>query len=266
LKRNVGRTTVTGTEQRMEENSREHRINDAFVTVADTLIADYDVIDLLHTLVEVCASVLDVDGGGLLLADDSGDLQLAASTNEQADFVEIMQLAAGAGPCLDCFSTGVAVSVADIAAEGAQWPDFQAAAKKQGFAGVHATPLRLRGQTLGAMNLFRKQTGVLNAPDAAVAQALADVATIGILQERSIRETTIVTGQLQRALESRVLIEQAKGVLSAMGGMDVDEAFQSLRSYARRNNLTLSAVAEGVTSRTLDVLGQNSFAKAERRH
>lgn len=239
----------------MEQLSREQRINNAFVTVADTLIADYDIIDLLHNLVEVCTSVLDVAAGGLLLVDDNGDLQLLASTSEKADFVEIMQLGAGVGPCLDCFSTGVAVSVADIASDGGPWPVFQAAAIKQGFAAVFATPLRLRGQVLGAMNLFRNEIGELNAPDAAVAQALADVATIGILQERSIRETAIVTGQLQRALSSRILIEQAKGVLSAAGLMDVDEAFQSLRSYARRNNLTISAVAEGVTGRTLDVLG-----------
>lgn len=110
------------------------------------------------------------------------------------------------------------------------------------------------------MNLFRSKPGTLNAPDAAVAQALADVATIGILQERSIRETGIVTDQLQRALESRILIEQAKGVLSAMGLMSVDDAFEALRSYARRHNLPLRAVAEGVASRRLDVLVPNAFA------
>jgi len=244
----------------MAENSREQRITEAFVTVADTLIDDYDVIDLLHTLVEVCTNVLAVDSGGLLLANEAGELQLIASTSEQADFVEIMQLAAGVGPCLDCFSSGMPVSVGDIAEGGAQWPAFQKAALQQGFAAVYATPLRLRGQVLGAMNLFRTQAGELNAPDAAVAQALADVATIGILQERSIRETGVVTEQLQRALESRILIEQAKGVLSAMGLMSVDEAFEALRTYARRHNLPLRTVAQGVTDRTLDVMVQGSFA------
>ncbi|MCC6855769.1 MAG: GAF and ANTAR domain-containing protein [Microbacteriaceae bacterium] len=244
----------------MAEVSREQLITEAFVTVADTLIDDYDVIDLLHTLVDVCTSVLDVDAGGLLLADESGDLQLVASTSERADFVEIMQLAAGVGPCLDCFSGGMPVSVADIDRGGEQWPAFQSAALLQGFHAVYATPLRLWGKVLGAMNLFRSTPGELNAPDAAVAQALADVATIGILQERSIRETGIVTEQLQRALESRILIEQAKGVLSAMGRMSVDEAFEALRTYARRNNLPLRVVAEGVASRTLDVLEPNAFA------
>lgn len=238
----------------MDELSREQRINSAFVTMADTLIADYDVIDLLHTLVEVCANVLDVQAAGLMLADDDGELQLLASTSEQADLVEVMQINAGAGPCVDCFRTGVVVSVADIEALGAEWPAFQMAALQQGFHAVHATPLRLRGQVLGALNLFSVEPGALNPPDIAVAQALADVATIGILQERSIRETGIVTEQLQRALESRVIIEQAKGAVAVMGRIGVDEAFAILRDYARRNNLTLRAVAEDVTARRLDVL------------
>ncbi len=250
----------------MPHTSREQRINDAFVTVADTLVADYDVIDLVHTLVEVCTTLLDVDAGGLLLADQTGQLQLMASTSERADFVEIMQIVAGLGPCVECFKTGVAVSVADIAADGSKWPEFQAAAAQQGFRAVYATPLRLRGQVLGAMNLFSESVGELNAPDAAVAQALADVATIGILQERSIRETGLISEQLHRALESRILIEQAKGVLSATGDMDVEAAFGTLRTYARSNNLTLRAVAEGVTTRTLDILADATQSKAPRRH
>lgn len=237
----------------MGEVSREQRINAAFVTVADTLIAEYDLIDLLHTLVDVCADVLDVEAAGLVLADDAGELQLLASTSEQADLVEILQLAAGAGPCVDCFRTGTVVDIADIAESGAQWPEFQAAALGQGFRAVHATPMRLRGQVLGAMNLFSTDPGNLNAADAAVAQALADVATIGILQERSIRETGIVAEQLRWALESRVIIEQAKGVLSALDGIGVDEAFGRLRDYARHHNLTLREVAQGVTARTLDL-------------
>lgn len=250
----------------MTELTREQRINEAFVTVADTLVADYDVIDLVHTLVEVCTTLLAVDAGGLLLADEHGDLQLVASTSERADFVEIMQLAAGVGPCVDCYTSGKAVAVGDIAADGSRWPEFQAAAAQQKFVAVYATPLRLRGQVLGAMNLFSGSTGVLNPEDAAVAQALADVATIGILQERNIRESGVVAVQLQRALESRVLIEQAKGVLSAMGDMDVDAAFAALRTYARTNNLTLRDVAEGVTTRTLDILTASPAVRAARRH
>jgi GAF domain-containing protein len=242
----------------MTDRSREERINIAFVAVADTLIADYDVIDLLHTLVEQCTALLDTQAGGLVLADANGDLQVVASTSEGADFVEVMQLAAGSGPCIECFHTGVAVAIGDIAKDASQWPEFQKAALEQGFLSVYATPLRLRGQILGSMNLFSTSTGELNAKDASVAQALADVATIGILQERTIRESGIVAEQLQYALSSRVLVEQAKGVLSASGAMGVDQAFTALREYARSNNLTLRAVAEGVTNRTLNILTDRS--------
>ncbi len=246
----------------MGEKTREQRISAAFIAVADTLIADYDILDLMHTLVEECVRILDVEAAGLMLVDERGELQLLASTSEQADFVEILQLTAGAGPCVDCFTTGAVVAVDDIAASGEQWPEFRAAAAQRGFRSVYAAPMRLRGQVLGALNLFGTGPGALNPPDAEVAQALADVATIGILQERSIRETGIVTEQLQRALESRVVIEQAKGVLSATGRIGVDEAFRVLREYARRNNLSLHAVAAAVAARTLDLLGDGAIARS----
>jgi len=239
----------------MGEMTREQRISAAFIAVADTLIADYDILDLMHTLVEECVRILDVDSAGLMLADENGDLQLLASTSEQTDFVEILQMNAGAGPCVECFTTGVVVAVDDIKASAGRWPEFQSAAALRGFRSVYAAPMRLRGQVLGALNLFSSEAGALNAPDADVAQALADVATIGILQERSIRETGVVTEQLQRALESRVVIEQAKGVLSATGLIDVDVAFSLMRDHARHNNLSLRAVAAGVTARTLDLIG-----------
>lgn len=237
----------------MSEISRERRIADAFVTVADTLTADFDIIDLLHTLVNECVDLLDVDAGGLVLADESGELQLVASTSEQAEFVEVIQLSAGVGPCVDCFKQGVPVTVADMEQEdGNTWPEFQAAALQQGFHAVFATPMRLRGQVLGAMNLFSKRPGGPTEQDALLAQALADIATIGILQERSIRETHILNEQLQRALESRVLIEQAKGVLAAVSSLDMDQAFSALRGYARSHRMTLREVALQVATRKLD--------------
>ncbi|MEO7006264.1 MAG: GAF and ANTAR domain-containing protein [Terrimesophilobacter sp.] len=242
----------------MNEVAREVRLNAAFVKLADTLVADYDVIDLLHTLMEECIGLFDIQAGGLMLANTLGTLELVASTSERADFVEVMQLAAGAGPCIDCFSTGKAVAVADIEATATKWPEFRDAALKQGFHSVHATPLRLREQTIGTMNLFGTRSEALSPTDADAAQALADVATIGILQERLIRESDIVTEQLQHALDSRILIEQAKGVLSETGSMDMDEAFTALRSYARSHNLSLRTVAEGITSRSLDVFGTDT--------
>lgn len=241
----------------MSGQSREARLSAAFVKLADTLTADFDIVDLLHTLVEECAAILDTQAGGLMLADSDGELQLIASTSERADFVEIMQLNAGAGPCVDCFNTGMAVAVADIAESGAKWPEFRAAALEQGFRSVNATPMRLRGQVLGTMNLFSTSVGELTEQDAAAAQALADVATIGLLQEHVIRESAIVTGQLQRALDSRVLIEQAKGVLAETGSIDMGEAFATLREHAREHDLSLRTVAEGVIDRSINIFARS---------
>ncbi len=252
----------------MSEKSRDQRVADAFVAVADTLTADFDIIDLLHTLVSVSVDLLDVDAGGLVLADEHGDLQLVASTSEQAELVEVMQVGAGAGPCVDCFRTGVPVTVDDIELSGSTWPTFQAAALGQGFHAVFATPMRLRGHVLGAMNLFSVRPGAPSTHDAVIAQGLADIATIGILHERSIRETHVLNDQLQRALESRVLIEQAKGVLAAVAGLDMDAAFTVLRTYARDHRMALRDVAAQVADRTLTgVLDEvtRSRATSERR-
>lgn len=234
--------------------SREEMLNQAFVKVADTLTADFDVIDLLHTLLEECTAILPVYGGGIMLTDHNNELQLMASTNESTDFVEMMALIAGLGPCVDCFNQGVPVSVADIERDGTEWPEFREAALRRGLHSFLATPMRLRGRVIGTMNLFSTSIGEMSARDTAVAQALADVATIGILQERNLHESAVVADQLQRALSSRVLIEQAKGVLSVTGQMDLEEAFTTMRSYARQHNLALRDVAAAVADRTLDLV------------
>lgn len=235
----------------MTDTPRDERVSTAFVAIADTLIAEFDIIDLLQTLVEVSVDLLEVDAGGILLADDDGHLQLVASTSEQAKLVEVMQLGAGAGPCVDCFRSGELVVVGDIARSASRWPVFSAEAIEQGFGSVFATPMRLRGQILGAMNLFSTRRAVPSEQDAALAQALTDVATIGILQERNLRESHVLTEQLQRALDTRVLIEQAKGVLAVVGGLSMDEAFRAMRDYARSNNIVLRDVAQGVADRSL---------------
>ena len=237
----------------MNDVSREARINEAFVTVADTLMDSYDVVDLLSTLVHLCSDLLDVDAGGILIADTAGILELIASTSEEAEFVEVMQLASGAGPCVECYQNGTAVSVPDIRSDASRWPQFQTAALGRGFGALHATPMRLRGETIGTMNLLSKATGPLSARDAALAQALADVAIIGILQERSLRDRTILTEQLQLALDTRVLIEQAKGVLAYAGNLSMDDAFNALRNHARNHELTLRSVAGMVLDHEIDI-------------
>jgi GAF domain-containing protein len=237
----------------MDGTSREARVSAAFVTLADTLTTNFDVVDLLHTLVEECAGILNVEAGGLMLADAEGHLQLMTSTSESADLVEIMQLGASAGPCIDCFTTGTVVSVPDIQHSGGRWPAFQKAALQQGFHSAHATPMKLRGQIIGTMNLFNTTRGAVSPRDSAIAQALTDVATIGILQERLIREGHLVADQLHSALDTRIIIEQAKGVIAHSLSLEMPNAFTVLRSYARNNNLTIRSVAEQISYRTLTV-------------
>ena len=237
----------------MTTETRESRLSAAFVKLADTLVTEFDVVDLLHWLIERCTEILDTQAGGLMLTDLTGQLQVVASTSEEAEFLEVFQLAAGEGPCLDCFRTGTPVTVGDIEVDRGTWPTFSTEALKQGFKSVHATPLRLRGQVIGTMNLFSLHIGALVPEDIAVAQALADVATIGILQERHIRSANLVAVQLQRALGSRVLIEQAKGVLAATMNTTMNDAFAIMRTYARDRNLRLREVAGDVVSGRIDV-------------
>lgn len=231
--------------------SRAERVSAAFVKITNTLVADYDVLDLLHALVEASVDLLDAAAAGLLLADPHGELQVLASTSEQSQLVEILQLQAGSGPCVECYRTGTLVVVEDIRSLSGQWPEFREAALSQGFRSVHAVPMRVQGRTIGAMGLFGEHSGTLTPEDVAIGQALADVATIGILQERTIRESAVVNEQLQRALNSRVLIEQAKGVIAYTAGVDMEEAFARLRSFARANNQNLHDTASRVINRTL---------------
>lgn len=233
--------------------TRERKLSAAFVKLADTLVTEFDVVDLLHWLVEQCTEILDTQAGGLMLVDPTGQLQLVASTSEEAELVEIFQLAAGEGPCLDCFRTGTPVTVGNVEADGGSWPTFSAEALKFGFRSIHATPLRLRGQVIGTMNLFSHHTGALVSDDIAVAQALADVATIGILQERHIRNANVIAEQLQRALDSRILIEQAKGVLAATMNTTMNDAFEIMRAHARDRNLPLRQVADDVVTRRINL-------------
>ena len=238
----------------MVTSTRAERVSVAFVKLTDTLVADYDVVDLLHTLVEESVGLLDVAAAGLLLADPSGELQVVASTSEQSQLVEVLQLQAGSGPCVECYSTGKAVAVDDIAGL-TEWLEFREAALAQGFRSVHAVPMRVHGRTIGAMGLFGAGSGALSIEDAAIGQALADVATISLMQERTIREAVLVNEQLQLALNTRVLIEQAKGVIAQTAGVDMDAAFNLLRSHARANSQSLHVTAGRVVDRSLTLSG-----------
>jgi GAF domain-containing protein len=219
-------------------------LSDAFVELADTMVADFDVIDFLHLLTRRSVQLLDASAAGVLLADPRGELRVVAASTEAVRVLELFQLQNDQGPCLDCFRTGVPVAASELTAAGQIWPQFAAAACQAGFGAVQALPMRLRMQVIGALNLFRATPGDFTGEDVRVGQALADVATIGLLQERSTRRSETLNEQLQGALNSRVVIEQAKGKLAERLDLDMDQAFTTLRAYARDRNLRLSELAQ----------------------
>jgi GAF domain-containing protein len=237
-----------------EESSmpREVLLARTLIELADTLVDDFDVVELLTRLVDRCVEVLNVSAAGLMLVAPEGDLRLAASSSEAMRVVELFELQAQEGPCLDCYRTGQAVVNQDLAVGNGRWPNFAPVALEAGFQSVHALPLRLRGQVIGAVNLFRADEGAMDTVDVLAGQALADMATIAILQHRAAAESQALNEQLNFALNSRVLIEQAKGVLSERAGLDMEQAFARLRNHARSHNLLLIDVAQQVIDRTLD--------------
>jgi GAF domain-containing protein len=229
--------------------AQQARLAEVFVLLADTLVADFDVAGLLDLLVRTCVDDLGATAAGLLLSDHQGVLRVAASSSEATATLEAFQLQSEEGPCLDAFHMRHPVS-ADLTAVDTSWPTFATFAVSHGIRGVDALPMRLRDQSIGALNLFHEHQP--REIDRRVAQALADVATIGILHQQGARAGDLVIEQLQAALNSRVLIEQAKGVLAATGRIDMDAAFQQLRSYSRDHNAKLSVLAGEVASRRLD--------------
>lgn len=232
--------------------TREQRLATTFVEMADSLVDDFDVVELMVLLTERCVELLDASAAGLLLADGHGSLHLIAATSEALEMVELFQIQSDEGPCRDCFHRGDAVSTVDLAGAARRWPRFAPVAAEAGFRAAHAFPLRLRGEVLGALNLFRAEPIALQPPDISTAQALADVATIALLQSRALRDSHVVRDQLEGALNSRIAIEQAKGVVAAAASCGMDEAFGRLRRFARANQRGLSEVAQEIVEGTLD--------------
>lgn len=237
----------------MSARSREDQLVGTFVTMADSLVDDFDVVDVLQHLVEECIALFDAAAAGILLMSPTQHLEVIVSTNERSEFVGLMQLRVGAGPCVEAVMTGQVVSVGDLDEIADRWPSFAHDARRSGFSSIHAIPMRLRNRTLGSLNLFRDRAGVLNQADAVAAQALADVATISILQQRLAEESSIAQAQLQRALDSRVVIEQAKGFLAQRRRVDMDEAFALMRAHSRDNRLRLASVAADVIHGRLEL-------------
>jgi hypothetical protein len=232
--------------------TREQRIVETFVGLADTMADDFDVIEFLHGLAQRCVELLDCTEAGLLLADASGMLRVMASSSERSEALDLLQSQNDEGPCSKCFHSGEPVASENLRGDLGRWPTFGPAALERGFCSVQALPMRVRGDTVGALNLFRAQPGAISDRDLPLGQGMADIAAIALLQERSVRESRDVVAQLQGALSSRVVIEQAKGVLAERAQIGLDAAFARLRSYARRNNRRLSDVASELISGRLE--------------
>lgn len=224
------------------------RLVELFVEIADTLVDEFDLIEFLQLVTQRTSSLVDAKAAGLLLADHNGRLQVMAASDEQAEMLELFQVQARQGPCLDCFREGSPVVNADLNAASDRWPLFAPRAVAAGFNSVHAFPLRLRQEVIGALNLFGADTGTMQPGDVRIVQALADVATIGLLQERALRRSEVLTEQLQTALNSRIVIEQAKGALAQIHDCTPDAAFVLLRAFCREHQLKLGVVAQAVTT------------------
>lgn len=226
--------------------NREQQVTETFVELADTLSSEYDIGDFLQTLVDRCGEILEVGTGGVLIEGPEGNLRLAAATSEIMKELEDLELASKEGPCLEAYRDGKQVVFEDLRSGTERWPHVAPKALEMGLLAAYAFPVRLRDHCIGALNLYREVTGAFRDDDIRLAQAFADVAAIGILQERKVANAEERTAQLQRALDSRVAIEQAKGIIAERHGVSPQQAFDAIRGYARSHNRKLREVCEEV--------------------
>jgi hypothetical protein len=248
--------------------SRESSLVATFVELTDVLVDDFDVVELLTYLAGRCVEVLGVDAAGMMLASPTGTLQAVASSSEAVRTLELFELQTRQGPCYECFYNATPLANVSLSDALERWPDFAPLALDAGFRSATALPMRVGNTTIGAMNLFRSARADLGVADLIAARAFAHVATIGILQHRAIEAVQVINDQLSAALESRVLIEQAKGMLAERAGVEVEEAFERLRSFARNRNRRLAQVAEGFIGGelALDEILEDGPARSALRH
>ena len=233
-----------------DEESREEWLTDTFVELADTLVTDYDVVDLLSTLTRRCLELFPIGEAGILVKESDGELHAVASSSEDAEVMELLELEREDGPCWEAMRTGDYVTIEDLSTED-RWPGYVERALELGFSAVDAIPLRLRDTRVGALNVFRSGQPALTSRDKRAIRALADVATIGLLQARAVQEAETSAEHLDVALRSRVVIEQAKGIIAESLGLGMGDAFDRLRAHARNNNRKLAAVARDVIDRSM---------------
>ncbi|MDQ1459589.1 MAG: hypothetical protein QOI08_1073 [Actinomycetota bacterium] len=231
--------------------AREQDLLTAFIEFADTFVDEYDIVEFLHRLAERCVELVDASEAGIMLADQAGELHYVASSSERMRLIELFELQHDEGPCLDAYRAGVSVHSGLAGEADARWPRFAPHAREVGFESVSALPMRLRSEVIGALNIFSVNPATLRDDDQLVLQALADIATIGILQKRALGDALVVTSQLEAALESRIAIEQAKGIVAERNRVTVDEAFALLRNYSRAHNVLLSQTAREIIDGSL---------------
>jgi GAF domain-containing protein len=230
--------------------AREALLARTFVELADSLVDNFDVIELLTLLSDRCVDVLDVAAAGIMLVGPGGDLRVMASSSEEMRVLEVFEEQNDEGPCPDCYRTGEPI-VNHTLRNDARWPRFAPKALEAGFRSVHALPMHLRGSTIGALNMFRVDEGEMREADVVAAQAFADIATIAIIQNRAAVHAQQLNEQLSQALNTRVAIEQAKGIVSERAGLDMEQAFARLRRHARNHNALLADIAAQIVNRTI---------------
>ncbi len=233
--------------------TREELLVHTFVELTDSLVDDFDIIDLLTVLANRCVELELAHETGILLADDYGNLRVMAASSEATRLLELFQLQSDEGPCLEAYATGERVTHPNLSDAIDRWPQFAPEALHTGFRSVDALPLRLRSEVVGAANLFRRDIGGMSEADLSLARALADVAAIAILQDQALHKAEVRVGQLQNALDSRVFIEQAKGMVAERAKSDMVQSFESLRNYARSQRRHLTQVAREIVDGTLSV-------------
>ncbi len=238
---------------KMTSMSREDLLVRTFVELTDSLVDDFDIIDLLTVLADGCVELELASASGILLSDEHGRLRVMAASSERTRLLELFQLQNDEGPCLEAYASGEPVLEPDLATAFARWPRFAPEAMDAGFRSVDALPLRLRAAPIGALNLFSTSPGGMSESNRRIARAMGDVAAIAIIQNELVRESEVRAGQLQHALDSRVAIEQAKGMVAERLGSDMDRAFAAIRSYARSHRRHLTEVAAEIVAGKLSI-------------
>ncbi len=233
--------------------TRESLLARTLVELADSLVEDFDVVDLLSLLADRCVDVLDVGAAGVMLVSPAGDLKVVASSSDAMRVLEVFELQSDEGPCIDCVRSGEPIVNHDLDHPGDGWPRFAPKAVAAGFVAVHAIPMKLRGRVIGALNIFLTDHGAMRDADVQAAQALADVATIAVLTHRAARDSQRLNDQLTLALNTRIVIEQAKGVVAEGASTDMEHAFERLRRHARNHNLRLTDLATDITMKAFPV-------------